>query len=113
MFAFTPHAVTKAKSFMTTAETAEHTKLVGLRVGVKGGGCSGFSYVMTAVQESDIDPDWGMTEQDGLKVYVDQMSAMYLEDVTVDYVEQMDGSGFKFMNPSVKSTCGCGQSFSV
>ncbi|MBI3483823.1 MAG: iron-sulfur cluster assembly accessory protein, partial [Acidobacteria bacterium] len=52
-------------------------------------------------------------EFEGLKIFVDQMSEMYLNDVEVDYVETIEGAGFKFNNPNVKNTCGCGSSFSV
>ena len=52
-------------------------------------------------------------EFDGLKVLVDQMSEMYLDGISIDYIETLEGSGFKFNNPNVKSTCGCGSSFSV
>ena len=84
---------------------------VGLRVGVVGGGCSGFSYQMNFVNESNgFDQTF---EYDGLKVFVDQTSLMYLDGTRVDYVEGLEGAGFKFENPNVKSTCGCGSSFSV
>ncbi len=83
----------------------------GLRVGVVGGGCSGFSYSM------QFENGAGMMDKvfdmDGLKVYVDATSVMYLNGCVVDYVETLEGAGFKFENPNVKSTCGCGSSFSV
>ena len=83
----------------------------GLRVGVVGGGCSGFSYSMSFENGA------GMMDKtfefDGLKVYVDATSLMYLKGVNVDYIETLEGAGFKFDNPNVKSTCGCGSSFSV
>jgi len=82
-----------------------------VRIGVLGGGCSGFSYSMslTATYESD----WTTIEYPNITLVVDPMSLMYLENVTVDYVESLQGSGFTFNNPAVKSTCGCSQSFSV
>ena len=83
----------------------------GLRISVVGGGCSGFSYSM-AFENSP-----GLMDKvytfDGLKVYVDQASLLYLDGARVDYVETLEGSGFKFENPNVKSTCGCGSSFSA
>jgi len=83
----------------------------GLRVGVVGGGCSGFSYSMSFENSA------GMMDKtftfDGLKVYVDATSVMYLNGCVVDYVETLEGAGFKFENPNVKNTCGCGSSFSV
>jgi iron-sulfur cluster assembly accessory protein len=82
----------------------------GIRVGVVGGGCSGFQYSMDFEQESK---DGDMTfEQDGIRLFVDPMSSMYLQGVTVDYVVGLQGAGFKFTNPNARSTCGCGASFS-
>jgi iron-sulfur cluster assembly accessory protein len=83
----------------------------GLRIGVVGGGCSGFQYSMSFENQS------GMMDKvfnfDGLKVFVDATSVMYLNGCKVDYVETLEAAGFKFENPQVKSTCGCGSSFSV
>ena len=83
----------------------------GLRLRVVGGGCSGFSYQM------NFDQAPGMLDKtynfNGLKVFVDQASLLYLDGAEVDYVESMEGSGFKFNNPNVKTTCGCGSSFSA
>ena len=82
-----------------------------LRIGVVGGGCSGFSYQMQFEEKTT--PMDKVMEFDGVKVFVDQMSLMYLDGTEVDYVESLEGAGFKFGNPNVKSTCGCGSSFSV
>ena len=83
----------------------------GIRVGVVGGGCSGFQYSMDFEQEPK---DGDMTfEQDGVRLYVDPMSSMYLQGVTVDYVVGLQGAGFKFTNPNARNTCGCGASFST
>jgi iron-sulfur cluster assembly accessory protein len=82
----------------------------GIRIGVVGGGCSGFQYSMDFEKEpkdGDID-----LEQDGVRVFVDPMSSMYLQGVTVDYVIGLQGAGFKFNNPNARTTCGCGSSFS-
>jgi iron-sulfur cluster assembly accessory protein len=82
-----------------------------LRVAVVGGGCSGFSYHMAFDnQENSSD---NVYQFDGVKVVVDQMSEMYLDGVQIDYIETLEGAGFKFNNPNVKSTCGCGSSFQV
>jgi iron-sulfur cluster assembly accessory protein len=81
-----------------------------LRLKVQGGGCSGFSYDLYFDQQQDIDHAF---ESHGVKLICDQMSLMYLMGTHVDYVEGMHGAGFKFNNPNVKSTCGCGSSFSV
>jgi len=83
----------------------------GLRVGVVGGGCSGFQYSLDLEKE----PKAGdMTfEQDGIRMFIDPMSIQYLRGTTVDYVETAYSSGFSFSNPQAKSTCGCGSSFSA
>jgi iron-sulfur cluster assembly accessory protein len=108
MVQLTPVAVTKVKEILS-AQTPTPT---GLRVAVVGGGCSGFSYHMAFENQINEASD-NVYEFDGLKVLVDQMSEMYLEGVSIDYIETLEGSGFKFNNPNVKSTCGCGSSFTV
>ena len=103
----TPNAIAKVKGIMAQ----QNPEPAGLRVGVVGGGCSGFSYSL------QFDTGAGMMDKvfdmDGLKVFVDATSIMYLNGCRVDYVETLEGAGFKFENPNVKSTCGCGSSFSV
>jgi iron-sulfur cluster assembly accessory protein len=103
----TPNAVAKVKEIMTQQNPVP----VGLRVGVVGGGCSGFSYSMQFENSAGMMDK--VFEFDGLKVYVDATSVMYLNGCIVDYVETLEGAGFKFENPNVKSTCGCGSSFNV
>ncbi len=103
----TPIAVTKVKEILDQQEP----KPLGLRVSVVGGGCSGFSYQMNFENQTNgIDKTF---EFEGLKVFVDQASLMYLKGTKIDFVETLEGSGFKFDNPNVKTTCGCGSSFSV
>ncbi len=83
----------------------------GLRLRVVGGGCSGFSYDLYFDQVADgVDRTF---ESHGVKLVVDHMSLQYLMGTEVDYVEGLQGAGFKFGNPNVKSTCGCGSSFNV
>lgn len=82
----------------------------GLRLKVMGGGCSGFAYDLFFDQAQEVDQSF---ESQGVKMLCDQMSLMYLVGTEIDYVEDVQGSGFKFNNPNVKSTCGCGSSFSV
>ncbi len=82
----------------------------GLRLRVVGGGCSGFAYDLYFDQVTDVDRTF---DSHGVKLVVDQMSLQYLAGTTVDYVEGLQGAGFKFVNPNVKSTCGCGSSFSA
>lgn len=81
-----------------------------LRVVVKGGGCSGFQYDLyfDEVDESDY-----VFETHGVKLSIDQMSFMYLMGTTIDYVDGLQGAGFKFNNPNISGSCGCGSSFSV
>ncbi len=103
----TPTAVGKVKEILGQ----QNPEPKGLRVSVVGGGCSGFSYQMNFENESNgIDK---VFDFEGLKVFVDQASLMYLKGTKIDYVETLEGSGFKFENPNVKTTCGCGSSFSV
>ncbi len=83
----------------------------GLRVAVMGGGCSGFQYALDFEQEAR--PTDTVFEVEGLAVYVDPVSARYLEGVTIDYVFGPMGAGFKFDNPKATGSCGCGHSFAV
>ncbi|MGH9651477.1 MAG: HesB/IscA family protein [Terriglobales bacterium] len=103
----TDSAIGKVKDIMAQQSPAPS----GLRLGVVGGGCSGFSYSM------QFENSPGMMDKvydfNGLKVYVDATSLMYLTGCQVDYLETLEGAGFKFENPNVKSTCGCGSSFNV
>ena len=107
MVQLTETAANKVKEIMTQQDPAPSA----LRVAVVGGGCSGFSYHMAFDNQEN--PSDNVYQLDGLKVFVDQMSEMYLDGVQIDYIETIEGAGFKFNNPNVKSTCGCGSSFSV
>ena len=103
----TPTAVSKVKEIMAQQNPVPS----GLRIGVVGGGCSGFSYSMSFENAPGVmDKVYSFND---LKVYVDATSAMYLNGCVVDYVETLEAAGFKFENPNVKSTCGCGSSFNV
>ncbi len=107
MLALTEKAAEKVRE-IAKAESLEGQ---GLRVQVKGGGCSGFQY--------DLYFDEKPTEMDeiiecmGVQIFMDPLSMQYLEGTQIDYVEGLHGAGFKFENPNVKGTCGCGSSFSV
>jgi|SRR5687768_12335123 len=83
----------------------------GLRIQVVGGGCSGFSYRM-GFDKNFNDQD-SVFEFEGLKVFVDKASLLYMDGAEVDYVEGLHGAGFKFNNPNSSGSCGCGSSFSV
>ena len=107
MVQLTETAVTKVREILD----GQDPKPAGLRIAVVGGGCSGFSYSMAfETAPNMLDKTYNF---DGLKVFIDQASLLYLDGAQVDYVESMEGSGFKFNNPNVKNTCGCGSSFSV
>ena len=107
MVQLTDTAVGKVKEILESQEP----KPAGLRISVVGGGCSGFSYSMTFENSPGLlDKTYKFGE---LQVFIDQASMLYLKGAEVDYVESLEGSGFKFNNPNVKSTCGCGSSFSA
>ena len=102
-----PTAIAKVREIMATQDPLP----AGLRIRVVGGGCSGFQYSMAFENQA------GMMDKvfsfEDIKVFVDATSLMYLNGCTVDYVENLEAAGFKFDNPNVKSTCGCGSSFSA
>lgn len=103
----TAAAVAKVKEVMAAQEPVP----AAVRLGVKGGGCSGFQYSMQfELEKGPMDKEYDF---DGLKVLVDGVSAMYLSECEVDYLETLEASGFKFNNPNAKSTCGCGSSFNA
>ena len=83
----------------------------GLRVKVVGGGCSGLQYQLSFSNQAD---EWDqVSDQHGVRLMVDAKSAVYLAGSTVDYVDDLNGAGFKIQNPNASSTCGCGESFGV
>ena len=88
----------------------EDKKGLGLRLSVKGGGCSGLSYDLSFTPEEKGD---NVTEKDHFKVYIDVKSMIYLKGMLLDYEGGLQGKGFVFKNPNATSTCGCGESFSV
>ena len=104
--------------YMTQEAIAEVKRMIakdnrqgfGLRVGVKGGGCSGLSYFLDFSEKKEKDNEF---EYDGVKVFVDPKSDLYLSGTTVDYVDTLQEKGFRFVNPNASKTCGCGESFSV
>ena len=84
---------------------------VFLRVGVKGGGCSGFNYLLDLTEDS-VEDDWQF-DHHGVRVVCDQKSYLYLNGASIDFKRETMASGFVFSNPNSKTTCGCGSSFSV
>lgn len=108
MVTITPMAEEKIKE-LVAEETEE--EIIGLRIYVKGGGCSGYQYGMSF--ESKMEDDDTTIEKGGVKVIIDSQSAPMLNGAEVDYVDSLQGSGFAIKNPQAKSTCGCGSSFST
>jgi iron-sulfur cluster insertion protein len=107
MISITERAAEKVQEIATAEDLAGQ----GLRLRVVGGGCAGFSYDLYFEDKpNDIDE---IFEDKGVRLYVDPLSYQYLEGTEIDYVDGLHGSGFKFGNPNVKSTCGCGSSFSA
>jgi iron-sulfur cluster assembly protein len=103
----TETAVKQVKQLMD----AQKLENVYLRMGVKGGGCSGLSYQLEF--DNEIGPHDKKFEIEGVQVVVDKKSYLYLNGTTLDYVTQGLQGGFTFVNPSAKSSCGCGTSFSA
>lgn len=83
----------------------------GLRVSVQPGGCSGFKYGLL-IEDQPAEDDF-ILDQEGFRMFVDPFSAQYLNNVTIDFVSSMQGSGFTFKNPNATGGCGCGHSFSA
>lgn len=106
MIELTERAAKKAVELAT-----KEGKAPVLRVGVRGGGCSGMSYVLD-FDESPRDGDQKL-EQGGLTVLVDPKSLQFLAGTTIDYEQKLMGGGFRFKNPNEKKSCGCGESFGV
>lgn len=104
--ALTPSAIEYIRNFISRRGAGQ-----GLRVGVKKSGCSGFSYVLDFADS--INADDVVYEQDGVKVIVAADNLAYLDGMELDYVREGLNSFFKFNNPNVKDSCGCGESFSV
>ena len=103
---------TAAREIKTIVESQELDKeKVRLRVGVKGGGCSGFSYVLDLTEvQKDTDEE---IEQHGVRIICDPKSLLYLGGTTIDFKDEIMGRGFVFQNPNANTTCGCGSSFAV
>lgn len=108
MISLTERAASEVKRIVSEQKLPEAT---GLRVGVKGGGCSGFSYTL------GFDDQVGETDQiyeiDGVRVICDPKSFLYLNGTQIDFEDNLMGRGFKFGNPNASKSCGCGESFSV
>ncbi len=108
MITFTEMGAEKVREFLATQ--SDEVQDAGLRVGVRGGGCSGFQYALAFDQQRDGDE---VFTDHGLKILVDSPSLPYVHGAVVDYVEGLQGAGFKVDNPNVIAACGCGSSFRV
>ena len=108
MITITDKGAEKVREFLD-AQGADISS-AGLRVGVRGGGCSGFQYNLAFDQERDGDE---IFEDHGLKILVDSPSLPYVRGSIIDYVDSMQGAGFQVSNPNVIAACGCGSSFRV
>jgi iron-sulfur cluster assembly protein len=108
MITFTEKGAEKVQEFLASQGAEIQTS--GLRVGVRGGGCSGFQYALAFDTERDGDQ---VFEDHGLRILVDGPSLPYVRGAVVDYVDGMQGAGFKVDNPNVIAACGCGSSFRV
>ena len=108
MLTLTPTATQEVKRLIEK----EQKPNLALRIGVKGGGCSGMTYVL-AIEEATPKQYDTIFEQEGVKVLIDAKSHLYLDGTTVDYKSSVMGGGFEFQNPLAKKTCGCGTSFTT
>jgi len=106
----TPMAATKIKEIIKEQSLPETE--TRLRVAVKGGGCSGFSYMLDLTEETRGDMDEELDSQ-GIKILVDNKSLLYLNGTEIDFRDEVMASGFVFKNPNATSSCGCGSSFSA
>ncbi|MCS7086640.1 MAG: iron-sulfur cluster assembly accessory protein [Bacteroidia bacterium] len=104
---FTPRAIEEIKAIRERENRGPNERL---RVGVKGGGCSGMTYVLTFDQKTDWDREF---EFDGVRIIIDRRHEMYLTGMRVEYDDGLNARGFSFVNPNAKTTCGCGTSFAV
>lgn len=104
MIVLTQPAAAKIKTLLKDKEET------GVRAGVRGGGCSGFTYNL---KFDNPEPADRILESRGVNIYVDPKSYLYLMGTQIDFVNELNQSGFKFLNPNAKRTCGCGESFSV
>ena len=106
----TPTALDKVREFFA-AEKDLPAETMGIRIGVLPGGCSGFKYEMS-IDEAPASDDI-VLDIEGVRVFVDNFSAQYLNGIKIDYVSTMQSQGFSFENPNASGGCGCGTSFSV
>ncbi len=108
MITLTDNGAEKVREFLSAQAAVAET--AGLRVGVRGGGCSGFQYALAFDEQRDGDT---VFEDKGIRLLVDNQSLPYVSGSTIDFVDGLQGAGFKVENPNVIAACGCGSSFRV
>jgi len=108
MITLTEKAISEVKKLMTQETSGA---MAGVRVGVKGGGCSGLSYILNFEKEPRLDDN--ILDFNGVKIFLDPKSAIYLSGTELDFSDGLNGKGFTFTNPNAQRTCGCGSSFGV
>ena len=108
MITLTDKGAEKVHEFLASQQA--DVSLAGLRVGVRGGGCSGFQYQLAFDEQRDGD---AIFVHSGLRLLVDNQSLPYVDGSTIDYVDSLQGAGFQVNNPNVVAACGCGSSFRV
>ena len=108
MITLTDRGAEKVNDFLSAQDTVAET--AGLRVGVRGGGCSGFQYALAFDEQRDGDT---VFEDKGIRLLVDNPSLPYVRGSVIDFVDGLQGAGFKVENPNVIAACGCGSSFRV
>jgi iron-sulfur cluster assembly protein len=108
MITLTDRGAEKVRDFLSAQDTVAET--AGLRVGVRGGGCSGFQYALAFDEQRDGDT---VFQDKGIRLLVDTPSLPYVHGSTIDFVDGLQGAGFKVENPNVIAACGCGSSFRV
>ena len=107
MLTLSEKAINKVKEFLASQEE----DYAGVRFAVVGGGCSGFQYEMNLAKQRQENDQ--VLEFEGLQVFIDSQSLSALKGTEIDYVESIEGAGFKFTNPNATGTCGCGESFQM
>lgn len=105
------HVTEKAANKVKEFATRDGKDKFGLKVAVKGGGCSGLTYVLDIVDGPEDDDK--VIEQNGIEVYVPKKAFVFLAGTVLDFSDGLNGKGFEFTNPNAKTSCGCGTSFSV
>jgi len=108
MISLTDKGAEKVREFLAAQDEVVQT--AGLRVSVRGGGCSGFQYSLAFDEQHDGD---SVFEEKGVRLLIDRPSLPYVEGSVIDYVDGLQGAGFKVENPNVIAACGCGSSFRV